>query len=377
VHVTSVTLEDYRSYATVTVPLTEGVTTFVGRNGVGKTNLVEAVGYASSLSSHRVSSDAPLVRTGAERAMIRLDLTRGGRAVSLEVEVAPGRSNRARLNRGAVTRAREILGVLTTVIFAPEDLSLIKGDPGERRRFLDDLSVQLRPAFAGVRADYERVLKQRNALLRSAASGGRGGVDQTLRIWDEQLAAHGADIMVQRAHLVDQLSEPVREAYRALAPESGELSLAMASAAVPGAADQLGRDAVVAALLSAMEDRRREEIARGVTLVGPQRDDLTIGLGDHPAKGYASHGESWSCALALKIGAFHLLRDVGDGGDPVLILDDVFAELDTGRRDRLATLVADAEQVLITAAVAEDIPPALVGQRVDVEPGSARARSGD
>jgi len=364
VYVSKVGLVDFRSYSDVVVELGAGVTTLVGRNGVGKTNVVEAIGYASGLSSHRVATDAPLIRSGAERSLVRVEVQRDSRAQLIEIEITPGKANRARLNRNVVSRARDVVGVLRTVMFAPEDLSLVKGDPAERRRFLDDLVSLQQPRLSGVKADYDRILKQRNSLLKSAMSS-RGSSDilSTLDVWNEQLATVGAQVLRARAQLLRELLPPAQESYRSLAPGGGELALSIAGGV-------LASDDAEQQLLAAMAARRSEELARGITLVGPHRDDLVIGLGDHPAKGYASHGESWSCALALRLGSYHLLRRPDDGGDPVLILDDVFAELDAGRRRCLADMVADAEQVIVTAAVDADVPQPLRGTRLTVEPGT-------
>lgn len=410
-HVRHLSLRDYRSYEHVELALHPGVTTLVGRNGRGKTNLVEAIGYVASLSSHRVATDAPLVRAGAGQAVIRLAVVRadpasdaGTRESLVELELNPGRANRARLNRAALTRPRDVLGTLRTVLFAPEDLALVKGDPAGRRRFLDDLLVARQPRWAGVRADYERVLRQRNALLRSAApalrSANRGarrrqiaphapaaGRDEasetadarhTLGVWNEQLTGLGAQLLYARLRLLTDLRPHLVDAYAAVSDADAPAGIAYASSLPDDLAVELGEptcaqevpepETLRQMLLQACQVRERDETERGVTLVGPHRDDLVLSLGDLPAKGYASHGESWSIALGLKLAAFRLLRtDLAD--DPVLILDDVFAELDSGRRRRLADLVADSEQVLITAAVAEDIPDDLHGQRYVVTPG--------
>ena len=374
--VTKVGLVDFRSYPEVLVQFEPGVTTLIGSNGVGKTNVVEAIGYASTLGSHRVATDAPLVRKGAERALVRVEVLRDGRDQLVEIEIVPGRANRARLNRGSPVRPRDVAGIVRTVIFAPEDLALVKGDPAERRRLLDDLLVLRHPRFAGVRADYDRVLKQRNALLKSAsATRSPATVESTLQVWDDQMVALGAEVVVARDDLVRTLLGPAADAYANLAPTSGAFALEITSSfldrlspdAVP-----LSRGDVMMQLGAALTSRRREELARGVTVVGPHRDDLLISLGEHPAKGYASHGESWSCALALRLGAYDVLRKETEGGDPVLILDDVFAELDVQRRMRLADLVVGAEQVIVTAAVAADVPAAIDGRQLVVELGSIR-----
>ncbi|WP_030684030.1 DNA replication/repair protein RecF [Streptomyces sp. NRRL B-1347] len=368
-HVTHLSLADFRSYARVEVPLDPGVTAFVGPNGQGKTNLVEAVGYLATLGSHRVSSDAPLVRMGADRAVIRAAVRQGERQQLIELELNPGKANRARINRSSQVRPRDVLGIVRTVLFAPEDLALIKGDPGERRRFLDELITARSPRMAAVRSDYDRVLKQRNTLLKSAAlarrHGGRSMDLSTLDVWDQHLARAGAELLAQRLDLIAALQPLADKAYEQLAPGGGPLGLDYkpSSPAIVGHA----REELYEQLIAALEEARKQEIERGVTLVGPHRDDLLLKLGQLPAKGYASHGESWSYALALRLASYDLLR--AEGNEPVLVLDDVFAELDARRRERLAELVAPGEQVLVTAAVDDDVPGVLSGARYAVSGG--------
>ncbi|MEU3721217.1 DNA replication/repair protein RecF [Streptomyces sp. NPDC031705] len=372
-HVSHLSLADFRSYARAEVPLAPGVTAFVGPNGQGKTNLVEAIGYLATLGSHRVSSDAPLVRMGAERAVIRAAVTQGERRQLVELELNPGRANRARINRSSQVRPRDVLGIVRTVLFAPEDLALVKGDPGERRRFLDELVTARSPRMAAVRSDYERVLKQRNTLLKSAAMarrhGGRSMDLSTLDVWDQHLARAGAELLAQRLDLIATLLPLADKAYEQLAPGGGPLGLAYKSSAgepVDSGAART-REELYEVLLAALAGIRKQEIERGVTLAGPHRDDLLLRLGELPAKGYASHGESWSYALALRLASYELLRS--EGAEPVLILDDVFAELDARRRERLAELVAQGEQVLVTAAVDDDVPGVLAGTRFAVSGG--------
>ncbi len=366
-------LVDFRSYPQAEVELGPGVTSFVGPNGHGKTNLVEAIHYVATLGSHRVSTDAPLVRSGASRAIIRVEV-HTDRDVVIEIEINPGKANRARLNRSPVPRPREVLGVLRTVLFAPEDLAFVKGDPSERRRFLDELLTLRSPRMAGVRQDYDRVLKQRNSLLRSAslARKARSGADsqlRTLEVWDSHLARSGSELLATRLELLEALRPLVAGSYDAVARGKGDARLDYKSS-VPFPPGVTGRQELSEALLAAVQDKRSDELERGVSLVGPHRDDVVLSLGDLPAKGYASHGESWSLALALRLASYELLRS--DGSEPVLILDDVFAELDTQRRDRLAELVAPAEQVLITAAVQVDVPADLSGARYVVGDGTIR-----
>lgn len=363
-YVAHLSLHDFRSYEALELDLDPGVSSFVGRNGQGKTNIVEAIDYLSRLSSHRVAADLPLVRRGAERAVVRAAVVRDERRAVLEVEINPGKSNRARVNRGPLPKARDLVGLVRTVVFAPDDLALVKGDPTERRRFADDLLVLRTPRYAGTRADYDRVLKQRNSLLKTArARGGSAGESMlsTLEVWDERLARLGAEVMTARAALVVDLVPLLGKAYEAVARGAHRDDAVISyrpSFEVPDDSD------VEAMFHVELARRRRDELDRGVTLVGPHRDDLLCELGELPVKGYASHGEGWSFALAMRLASYDLLRSTGD--DPILVLDDVFAELDTGRREQLAELVAGAEQVLVTAAVAGDVPEALRGRRFRV-----------
>jgi DNA replication and repair protein RecF len=367
-HVTRLSLVDFRSYSAAELALEPGVTALIGPNGHGKTNLVEALCYAATLGSHRVAGDAPLVRLGAERAVVRVAVLRDGRTHLIEIEIVPGKANRARLNRGPVRRPRDVLGVLRTVLFAPEDLAIVKGDPGERRRFLDELLAARAPRMAGVRADYDRVLKQRNALLKSAGAT-RSADLRTLDVWDAHLARVGAELLAARLDLTAALAPLVDKAYDAVSRGGGPTSLDYHSS-LSAEALQRDREVLAAALLDEMSRVRRTELDRGVSLVGPHRDDLVIRLGPLATRGYASQGESWSVALALRLASYDLLS--GDGTEPVLVLDDVFSELDDKRRNRLASLVAPAEQVLVTAAVPADVPEVLEGARVDVADGEVR-----
>ena len=390
-HLTRLALTDFRSYPDLSIELGPGVTTFSGPNGEGKTNLVEAIGYLATLGSHRVATDAPLVRHGAERAVVRAAVTGAHGSALVEVELNPGRANRVRLNRAHLPRARDILGALRTVLFAPEDLALVKGDPGERRRFLDDLLVATAPRYAGLRADYERVLRQRTALLKSAGAKGhlrgaaRESMTATLDAWDAQLARTGAPLLAGRLRLVATLRPHVAAAYGAVSGGQPGAAPAMSYRASaleadgpgPPGLDEGDRDDPVpvleAAMLKSLAGVRASELDRGVCLVGPHRDELELSVGGLPARGYASQGESWSLALALRLASFALLRDGNE--DPVLILDDVFAELDAGRRERLAAMVADAEQVLITAAVPADVPSVLTGARFTIRGGVVSSAS--
>ena len=371
-HVAHLQLADFRSYAELDLGLTAGVTTFVGRNGQGKTNLVEAIRYISTLSSHRVASDVPLVRAGSERAIIGAKVAKGDRSLSLEVTLQPGKAKTARLGRSPA-RPRDLVGILRTVIFAPEDLSLVKGDPSGRRTFMDELCVALSPAFAGDLSDYDRVLRQRTSMLKTARNA-RGDLT-TLDIWDEKLAEVGGRIIAARRRALSRLAPHVAHAYQDVAPGAEECGLSYATALE--AQEALPDDApgIAVRLLAHLGEIRAQEIERGVCLAGPHRDDMEIHIGALPAKGYASHGESWSCALALRLGSYDLLTDddgpdAGDDGEPVLILDDVFAELDSARRHALAQRLAGANQVLITAAVGEDVPSVLAGRVLRVGDGT-------
>jgi DNA replication and repair protein RecF len=373
-YVARLELVDFRSYPQVVVEFEPGPNVLVGPNGVGKTNIVEAMAYLATLASHRVAVDGPLVRAGASTAIIRASIVQGARELNVDVSIEPGKANRARLGGSPTRRARDVIGALRMVLFAPEDLALVRGEPTERRRYLDDLLVARRPRFAGVRTDYDRVLKQRNALLRTAylaRKTGAGSRDlSTLAVWDTHLAEHGAELLGARIELCAELAPYVAKAYEAVSAGLGAATMTYRSTLADGGAKTADRAALAQRLSDALLAARKDEIDRGTTLVGPHRDDLVLTLRDLPAKGYASHGESWSFALALRLAGYELLR--AEGIEPVLALDDVFAELDAGRRDRLAELVGGASQLIVTCAVAADVPSALRGVRFDVVEGGVR-----
>ncbi|WP_167202642.1 DNA replication/repair protein RecF [Actinomyces respiraculi] len=397
-YVSDLALDDFRSYEHLVVSFEPGITTFVGPNGQGKTNLVEAIGYLSTLSSHRVGSESALVRRAAPGeeqpggAVVRAKVIHGERPTVLEVEIVSGKANRARLNRGQ-TRPRELLGLLRTVAFAPEDLALVREEPVVRRRFLDDLAVTLRPALAGVRVEHDRILAQRASLLKAAraARGVSASMATSLEVWDAQLAAVAARLIAARVDVVTHLRDWVASSYATVSTVSGAQSEAQIAYRASlllreGAAEPdprrstawleeekelLDVEATTARLIAAMADLHPQEVERGANLVGAHRDDLSLFLGGLPAKSFASHGEQWSMALALRLASYEMLRhDVdafGGDGEPVLILDDVFASLDARRRRALTGVVAGAQQALVTAAVDEDVPSEIDGARFKVE----------
>jgi DNA replication and repair protein RecF len=390
--VTHLSLTDFRNYRSAEVALTAGANLFVGSNGQGKTNLVESLAYLSTLGSHRVSVDHAMIRQGTDSAIIRARLVSGERQILAEVQLNRSSPNRAQINR-SVIKTRELPRYFSSVLFAPEDLALIRGDPAMRRRFLDELLVLRSPRISGVIMDYDRVVRQRNTLLKSArASAVRGDLLSTLDIWDERLVTLGSQLIEARTGLVAELSPEVAAAYTSIAGEdhratlANQLSIFTSPSGVGEANDDeagavglrhggvTAADAAVA-FRSSLSRRRRDELERGVTLVGPHRDDLVLKLNSLPARGYASHGESWSFALALKLASAILLRRESSTGDPVLMLDDVFAELDQSRRDRLAYAVRDFEQVLITAAVLDDVPQELTGNTVHISRGTIVERT--
>lgn len=376
-YVSDLALWDFRSYSEAVVALEPGVTAFVGPNGQGKTNLVEAIGYLATLASHRVGTDAALIRAGAQRAMIQAKIMRDNRPTIVDLEIIAGQAKRARINRSPVNRVREILGQVAVVIFAPEDLALVKGDPEGRRRFLDELASQLAPRHAAILSDYQRIIRQRNALLKSSGGALRSGKSpdlRTLDVWDHKAASTGAALLHSRVDVVQKLQDRVQTLYREISGGQGQATINYQSSLTDTAGDGLAMTELndvgvtAARLMEAMAHLRERELQRGVSLVGPHRDDLQLNLRDMPARMYASHGESWSFALALRLASYQVLSadSLAADGEPVLILDDVFAELDTRRRQFLTDVVNHAEQVLITAAVAEDLPENLPGARWDV-----------
>lgn len=378
--ISDLALNDFRSYTSSVLEFEPGVSVFLGENGRGKTNLVEAIAYLATFRSHRVAADTALVRQGAEAAVIRTKVRDGSHSTMMEVEILSGKANRARLNRGAV-KPRELLGIVKAVVFAPEDLALISGEPAVRRTFLDDVCIQHRPRFAQIRSEYDKVVRQRSALLKSAGKVVRQGgkIDgAAFEVWDEKMAELGSLIVAERARVVAQMRPHVAAAYRGIAPDRGTTHVvyranvddASRSVPPPEVLDESGYELVEAMegqlqdvdhvrsrLLEAIRDSREDDIERGTNQIGPHRDELVLGLGTLPARGFASHGETWSYALSLRLAAFSLLKD--GQTDPILILDDVFAELDSTRRAHLVSIVQDIEQVFVTTAVGTDIPDEL------------------
>ena len=378
-YVKKVRLTNFRNYKTADVELSPGVNLLFGPNGQGKTNLVEAVNFFASLSSHRVAGHTPLIKQGEQSSIISLDLAHQERELLLEYEINGDSPNRARLNKSPVQKPKDILGYLNSVIFAPEDIDIVKRDPTNRRAFIDQLIVQFTPRMLGVYSDYERVLKQRNTLLKSArATGTRGDALSTLSAWDESLVKFGSEIIAARVSITAKLNPGLIKNYQNIAKTNNEPRMFIKSS-ILGSTIYDGEEADDAEYLETPDREeiaelfreklvrmRQKEIERGITLVGPHRDDLVLILGSLPAKGYASHGESWSYALSLRLASLEILRQESKLGDPILILDDVFAELDSDRRAKLAELVQGNEQVLITAAVIEDVPASLVAKRFSV-----------
>jgi DNA replication and repair protein RecF len=371
-------LDNFRSYKEAHVEFAPGVNVLVGSNGQGKTNIVEAIYYLATLNSHRVASENSLVKSGELSAVIRSKINQDDRALTIDIEINPGKTNRAKLNRSPVSRVRDILGIVRVIMFAPEDLALVKGDPNERRNFMDQTLIQRTPKFMGVKSDYEKVLRQRNALLKSSH---RENIDSTLHVWNEQLAQLGAEITHSRIQFIRDLTPFICMRYHLIsggekAVSASEISLTYQSKYLTeGDLESLTHNDIKEQILGQLDLRKREEFVRGVTLVGPHRDELFIRLGVLPLKGYASHGESWSAALALRVASADVLK--ADGIEPILILDDVFAELDVLRRTTILELTQDAPQVFITAAVESDVPTEISGARFHISSDSIVAHNGD
>ena len=386
-HIKHLSLSNFRNYSTLELSLSTGVNLLVGKNGQGKTNLAEAIFYCATLNSHRVSGYLPLIKHHQDKAVVRLLARFEDRENLIELELNTVGSNRARINKSETTRVRDVLGLVNTVIFSPEDLDIVKRDPAQRRAFIDDLLVQMTPRLAGVFSDYDRVLKQRNTLLKTSRNlpSNSPGLD-TLAAWDDSLVKLGTEIISFRQELIQRLSNPLLTAYQAIADEKNNPSIKYRSSLTVNTLVDIEAEAGEFLLTSdrvEIETLFREKLAllkpkeleRGISLVGPHRDDLVLFLGEFPAKGFVSHGESWSYALSLKLASAQLLKAESRAGDPILILDDVFAELDSTRRSRLAELVSDNEQVIITAAVPEDVPASLHAHRMAVTSGTVEVQN--
>jgi len=350
-------LTNFRSYKSLELELAPGPTTFIGNNGSGKTNIAESLIYLAYLSSHRVSQNLPLLHLGTNQAIIRAEIERDDRTLQVDLEINANKANRARINQNPTKSQREILGALQVIYFSPEDLDLVRGEPTHRRDFLDKLLITRAPRLAGVISDYDRVVKQRNTLLKTRAP------ENALAPWTEQLINLGAQLTAERIALVEELNPYVTANYANLN------EVKPASISYKSATDGLttNTEENVATLTARQLEVAKQETDRGSSLIGPHRDDLHLQLGDFPAKGYASHGESWSMAISLRIGSFNLLKS--EGAEPILILDDIFAELDTTRRAQLTSVTKMAEQTIITAAVESDLPPELLSSKYYVSPG--------
>jgi DNA replication and repair protein RecF len=362
--VTRLSLTNFRSYPQLDLEFLDGPTTFIGNNGSGKTNIAESLIYLAYLSSHRVSQNQPLIALNKDQAIIRAEIESQGRTLQVDLEINATKANRARLNGNPVKSQREILGALQIIYFSPEDLDLVRGEPTHRRDFLDKLLITQSPRLAGVISDYERVVKQRNTLLKTRAP------ENALIPWTEQLIQYGAQLTAERIKLVDDLNPYVAANYKNL-NEVKPASISYKSSTENLSADIQNNTDV---LIARQQEVSRQEIERGVSLIGPHRDDLHLQLGDFPAKGYASHGESWSMAISLRIGSYNLLK--AEGAEPVLILDDIFAELDTARRQQLTSVTQVAEQTFITAAVESDLPAELLSKKFYVTPGVVSSERG-
>ena len=355
--VSHLSLTDFRSYSQLELSLKAGQNIFVGENGEGKTNIIEALMYLALLSSHRISSDQPLVRLGSERAYIRAKIESSDRTTLVELEINAAKANRAKVNQNPVRSQRELLGIVKSICFSPEDLDLVRGDPSERRSFLDQLLIQRSPRLAGVITDYERALKQRNSLLKSRAP------QSSLEPWNEHLANFGGEVIAGRLSLITDLEPEFQNAYKNLSEKKIAKLGYKSSITSPTPSKDENKNKI----LETINEINYQERERGVSLVGPHRDDLLLYLGDHPVKGYASHGESWSIALALRLASYQLF--INDGDKPILILDDVFSELDEGRREKLLAISESAEQTFVTVAVENDLPKNITGQKFKVTAG--------
>ena len=358
--ISAVALENFRNYKQLNLNLSSGFSLFYGANGEGKTNLVESIGFLASLESHRVAGYQALIREDEESARISATAEFLNRRITPAIELNRSSANRYFLNGNLQRKPQEILGSIFAVVFAPEDLDIVRRDPSDRRDFLDSLAVQLKPRLAGIKADYDRVLKQRNALLKTARLTGAKDLT-TLDIWDDQLVGFGSELIANRLELISKLSPLIESFYKELSGKSEQIELELLSSitedevenfkALTGSTQEISEQ-----FLDRLQQIRNKEIERGITLAGPHRDELLISKAGQPARSHASQGEAWSIALGAKLAAAQLLREQSSVGDPVIILDDVFSVLDQGRRVRLIDFAKDFEQVLITATTSDGLP---------------------
>jgi DNA replication and repair protein RecF len=356
--ITNLNLNNYRSYTTLDLSLDPGVSIFVGKNGEGKTNIAEAVLYLTFLSSHRASGNTPLIKLGNQSAYIRAKVKYPEREILVELEINGDKANRAKVNQNQVRSQKEIFGIVQTIYFSPEDLDIVRGDPSERRRFIDQLLTLRSPRIAGVISDYERAVKQRNSLLKTRASA------DALNPWDKQVAELGGELITLRMLALDELKPIFNQVYKDISDTKPAEIVYKSSIENP----TLNQGENSEKIMERLVNNRGTELDRGLTLTGPHRDDLLLILGDHAVKGYASHGESWSIALSLKLATYNLLKL--DGLSPILILDDVFSELDEERRERLAEIAKSADQTIITVAVENDLPKSITGTKYLVRAGA-------
>ena len=361
-HLSHLSLKNFRSYNELELLLSPGITIFIGRNGEGKTNIVESILYLAFLSSHRTAGDLPLIKLGESAAYLRSRIQTPEREILVELEINAEKTNRARINQNPVRSQKELFGLIQCIYFSPEDIDLVRGDPAERRRFIDQILILRSPRMAGVIADYERAVKQRNALLKTRAN------QTSLEAWDQQVAKFGAEIVTARITLLNVFNPFFSEVYKSISSEKKAYIKYKNSFESPS--NNLSEN--YKAIILKMSELKPQELDRGLTLVGPHRDDLILYLGEHLVKGYASHGESWSIALSLKLAAYNLLLQ--EGVKPILILDDVFSELDEDRRSQLINLAKSAEQTFITVAVESDLPKNLPGVTFNVKNGIVKLK---
>ncbi len=335
--VCSLSLADFRSYAQVNVEFAPGLTAVVGPNGHGKTNLLEAIGFAAGLGSLRGAPESALIRDGAEAAIVRC-LARAGdrREILIEAELARSRPNRVRVNQQPVARRRDLIGVLAATVFSPEDLDLVKGEPARRRRWIDDALISVRPSLGALRSEVDRILRQRNTLLRQAGGRATSDITMTLDVWDAKLAAAGDELRALRRELLEAVQPRIHSYYARIAKAHGEAGADYVSST--------GDTSLAEALAAA----RRDDLRRATSTVGPHRDDVMLRIRGLPARSHASQGEQRSLALALRLAVDAEVRERRDV-QPVLLLDDVFSELDSGRAAALLDALPRSQRILTTA----------------------------